>query len=164
MEKCNFTQRFKNICKLNYIPENTKEENLKAKIIDNLKNGTMGEILAQVLKNNETYSFQNGEEKHSISTLSGSDSNLLKPGATSINFSDKCQQLLKENNDNQEIILYDVEHHIEGFNTPIIEYTLFSEDGKQELNLDECINDRVVYYIPNNINEGDLDKHDPSSE
>ena len=58
----------------------------------------MGEVLNQVLKSNETYSFQNGDEKHSISTLSGSDSNLKKAGVTSINFGSNCQQILKGNN------------------------------------------------------------------
>ena len=40
---------------------------------------------------------------------------------------------------------------------------MFDEDG-QKLDLDECNDDRVIYYIPNNINEGDLDKHDPTSD
>ena len=136
---------------------------MKAKVIKDIQSRTTGEVLNQVLNSNETYSFQNGNEKHSISTLSGSDSNLKKAGVTSINFGSNCQQILKGNNDNQEIILYDVEHHIEGFNTPIIEYALFDEDG-QKLDLDECNDDRVIYYIPNNINEGDLDKHDPTSD
>ena len=161
--KCEINQRFNNECKLNFISEEAKKENLKAKVIEDIQKGELGEVLNQVLKSNETYSFQNGDEKHSISTLSGSDSNLKKAGVTSINFGSNCQQILKGNNDNQEIILYDVEHHIEGFNTPIIEYALFDEVG-QKLNLDECNDDRVIYYIPNNINEGDLDKHDPSSD
>ena len=163
IDKCDINKRFNNKCKLNYVSEDTKKENFKAKVIEDIQNGTLGEVLNQVLKSNETYSFQNGDEKHSISTLSGSDSNLKKAGVTSINFGSNCQQILKGNNDNQEIILYDVEHHIEGFNTPIIEYTLFDEDG-QKLDLDECNDDRVIYYIPNNINEGDLDKHDPTSD
>ena len=65
--------------------------------------------------------------------------------------------------DNEELILYEVEHYIEGFNIPIIEYVLFTEDGSKQLDLSVCDNMKVQYYIPVAINESEMDKHDPSS-
>ena len=67
-------------------------------------------------------------------------------------------------NETEDLILYEVEHSVEGFNIPIIEYVLFTEDGKTQLDLNTCDNLKAQYYIPVSINEDDIDKHDPSSE
>ena len=66
--------------------------------------------------------------------------------------------------ENEEIILYEVEHYIEGFNIPIIEYALFTEDGKKQINLSICDNMNVLIYIPVSIDENNLDKYNPSSD
>ena len=54
------------------------------------------------------------------------------------------------------MILYEIEHNVEGFNIPIIEYVLFTQDGKKQLNLSICDNMKVQYYIPLSINGTDL--------
>jgi len=62
------------------------------------------------------------------------------------------------------LILYEIEHNVEGFNIPIIEYVLFNENGSMQLNLSICDNMKVQYYIPLSINGTDLSEFDPSSD
>ena len=65
--------------------------------------------------------------------------------------------------DDEELIKYKIEHKIEGFNIPIIEYVLFTQNGNINLNLSVCDNVIVQYDIPVSINENEIDKYDPSS-
>ena len=163
IEKCDIKDRFNNLCKQNYISSETIEENLSAKIIENIKNGTMKGVISQVLKTNKTVVIQNGEEAHLISALSG---NLQRADFSSIDFG-SCEQLIRTKNginDDEELLLYEVEHTIKEFNIPIIEYVLFTENCTTQLDLSICNNVSVQYYIPNKINDKDLDKHDPSSD
>ena len=136
---------------------------MSAKIIENIKNGTMKGVISQVLKTNKTVVIQNGEEAHLISALSG---NLQRADFSSIDFG-SCEQLIRTKNginDDEELLLYEVEHTIKEFNIPIIEYVLFTENCTTQLDLSICNNVSVQYYIPNKINDKDLDKHDPSSD
>ena len=164
IKKCDLNEMFINKCKQNYINKNNdKKENLSIKIIENIKNGTMKEVLSQVVNNNETIFIKEGNSSHLISTLS---SNLKRVDFSSINFG-TCEKKIREENNiqtNEELILYEIEHNVEGFNIPIIEYVLFTEDGSNQLDLNICGDMKVQYYIPVSINESDLDKHDPSSE
>ena len=64
----------------------------------------------------------------------------------------------------EEIILYKIEHNIEGFNIPIIEYLLFTQDGKIQLNLSLCEEMNILLYIPVDIDENDVDKYDIKSD
>ena len=163
MEKCGINDRFNNKCKLNYISSETKDKDLSARITDNILHGEMKEVISDVLKSKKTVVIENGEEAHLISALSN---NLLRTDFSSIDFG-SCEELIRNANDinkDEELLLYEVEHSIEGFNIPIIEYVLFNEDCTKKLNLDACNNVKIQYYIPIKINEEELDKHDPSSD
>ena len=86
IKKCDYNDMFNNKCKLNYIKKNTdKKENLSSKIMDSIKNGTMKEVLSQVISKNETMVFKEGDSSHLISTL---DNNLKRTDFSSINFGD----------------------------------------------------------------------------
>ena len=163
MEKCGINDRFNNKCKLNYISSETKDKDLSEKITENILHGEMKEVISDVLKSKKTVVIENGEEAHLISALS---SNLKRTDFSSIDFG-SCEELIKNANGinkDEELLLYEVEHNIEGFNIPIIEYVLFNEDCTKKLNLDACNNVKIQYYIPIKINEEELDKHDPSSD
>ena len=62
------------------------------------------------------------------------------------------------------MIIYKIEHKIEGFNIPIIEYVLFTQNGNINLNLSVCDNITVQYDIPVSIDGNEIDKYDPSSD
>ena len=121
------------------------------------------EIINEIISSNKTFTMKEGDDIHILSTLK---ENLKRVNYSSINLGD-CEQLIRSQyniKNNEEIILYEVEHYIERFNIPIIEYALFIEDGKKQINLSICDNMNVLIYIPVSINENDLDKYNPSSE
>ena len=162
IKKCDFQDILDKKCELNY-KNSTKKAEISKTIIENIKNGTMKEVIAQVKNSNESFVIKEGEDAHLISTLG---TNLKRKDFSSIDFGD-CEKLIKSRyglDDKEELILYEVEHGVEGFNIPILEYVLFTEDGKTELNLSICDTMKVQYYIPVSIDENDLDMHDPSSD
>ena len=105
-----------------------------------------------LLLNNELESFYEeiDNKKYQISTLSNQNKQ-------NISFIDLgyCEALLKtENNINktEELIIFKIENKFEGIKIPIIEYDIYSKNGKK-LNLDICKNDTIKYFIPVSINE-----------
>ena len=149
-------------CYLKY-QSSTKKADLSKSIIANIKDGSMSEILGQLKNSTESLVMKEGEDAHLISTLG---SNLKRTDFSSIDFG-KCEEKIRnEYNipDYEELILYEVEHSVDKFNIPILEYVLFTEDGKTQLDLGKCDNMKVQYYIPVSVDENELDKHDPSSD
>ena len=53
------------------------------------------------------------------------------------------------------MIIYKIEHKIEGFNIPIIEYVLFNQNGSISLNLTICDNTTLQLDIPVSIDKYD---------
>ena len=160
--KCDINDIFNNKCRLNYNEKEDKEDMTK-QIIENIKNGTMEEVISQILTTGDSLIYTEGEDAHLLSTVNG---NLKRSDYSSIDFG-PCEKLIREKNnilDTEELLLYQVEHSVEGLNIPILEYVIFTEDGKTQLDLSICDNMQVQYYIPVSINEKDIDKYDPSSE
>ena len=164
IENCSICDMFKNICKINYKEENkTIKEDLGKKIVEEILNGNLGELLEQVLNNKTDIIINEDFSVHQISSL---DYQLGNKNLSSINLG-ICEDLLRQKyfiNDNEELIIYKIEHKIEGFNIPIIEYILFTQNGSLTLDLSVCNNITVKYDIPVSINENEIDKYDPSSD
>ena len=164
-KECDINDKFNNICKLNYINKTQKYTNidLSNQIISNIKNGSMSELINKIINENKTFIMKEGEDIHILSSLSD---NLKQINYSSINLGD-CEKLLRKEyklKEKEEIILYEVEHYIEEFNIPIIEYALFTEDGSRQINLSLCDNMNILIYIPVSIDENDLDKYNPLSD
>jgi len=162
IKNCNINDIINNKCKLNYKNSIIKND-LSSEIISNIKNGTLKEVLSQIISTNKTFIIQEGDDIHLLSTL---ENNLNRPNFSSLNFGD-CEKKLRTNyniKDTEGLILYEVEHSIEGLNIPIIEYVLFTEDGKTQLNLSICNDMTIKYYIPVSVNEDEIDKYNPSSD
>jgi len=66
-------------------------------------------------------------------------------------------------NKDEKLILLKLEHHIENITIPIIEYQLFTKDGKK-LNLSCCDDIPEIVSIPVTINENEEFIHDPNSD
>ena len=78
-----------------------------------------------------------------------------------------CANLLKKENNidvNDELILLKLEYILKGFKIPAIEYTLFTIDGKIELNFSSCQDMNFVYSYPVKINETEEYKYNPESD
>ena len=119
--------------------------------------GNIGELLEQVLKNKTDIIINEEFAVHQISSL---DYQLGNKNLSSIDFG-ICEDLLRQKysiDEKEELIIYKIEHKIEGFNIPIIEYVLFNQNGNITLDLSICDNITVQYDIPVSINENDEDK------
>ena len=141
---------------------NVNGNNQKSTIIEIMQSGIMKDILSHVLTNDRSRVLKDNEDSHIISTL---NTNLNRTNFSSINFGE-CEQLIRNKsniNDNEELILYEIEHDVKGFNIPIIEYLLFQENGTY-LDLSICNNMTIQYYIPIGINENEIDLYNPYSD
>ena len=135
VENCNINDMFNNICKINYKEENkTKKEDLGKKIVEDILNGNLGDLISEVL-NNKTDIIIN--EDYAIHQITGLNSQPKDSNLSTIDFKE-CENLLRGKypiiKDEEELIIYKIEHKIEGFNIPIIEYVLFTQDGSINLN------------------------------
>ena len=158
---CEMSDFIMNKCTKNFSKEKEKNS-FKKDIISSIKNGSLSEILNEVIKKGTNLIIQNGKELYQISTLSNQ---IKKNNISYINFM-QCVQILKEKNitnENEDLLMFKVEHKIDSYNIPIIEYALFKENGSL-LNLELCNNIISKYFIPVSINENDFDKYNPSSE
>ena len=163
ISNCTIKEMFNQICKKSYKDEDeTKKEDISKEIIDNIMNGNLDDILQDLVQNDKEIIIKEENEVHQISTLSKQGEN---KNVSSLNFGE-CENILRNKSNissDEELIIYKIEHFIEGYNIPIIEYVLFSQDGKIKLNLEECNNLSIEYNIPVSINEDDINKHNPNS-
>ena len=132
--------------------------------IDELKNETKKDFtLGDYIIKNGIVSKTIFNENYQFSVLS--DKNMY-PNLTYINIQDCENHLKKKSNidENEELFLLKIEYYDKEFKIPIIEYTIFSKDGKTEMNISECEDMKFVYSIPIDINETLEYKYNPSSE
>ena len=136
---------------------NTLYKNLSSVIINN-----MNIILENINPKNGSIVIEDNKDTHLLSTLG---SNLNRVNYSSINFGE-CGKRLKDNlslSEDEDLILYEIEHNVDGLKIPIIEYALFTSDGNKQLNLSLCNNLKVKYNIPVDIDEDQIDQYDPES-
>ena len=120
----------------------------------------MNDLISSKTQNNRNLLVNEENDIYLISTL---ENQMNMENVTSINFSE-CEKILKEDPENNgELYIFRIDHTIEGYNIPIIEYVIFNENGTL-LDLDKCNNIYSQYFIPVSINKDDLFKHDPSSD
>ena len=157
---CEVKEFFLGKCKNNF--ENKEDKDIfKENILSSIKDGSLINLISSQAQNNNSHIIINEEnEIYLISTL---ENQINMDNVTSINFSE-CEKILKEDPENNgELYTFRIDHSIEGYNIPIIEYVIFNENGTL-LDLDNCNNIYSQYFIPVSINEDDLFKHDPSSD
>ena len=126
-------------------------------ILGQINNGSFKEIFEDVIETGENYININNNITYQISTVSSQTPNL------SIVYLEYCESILKRDyslNESEKLVLFKLEHEIENFYIPIIEYQLFSKEG-QILNLSSCEQNQVTITIPVSINEKKKFIHDP---
>ena len=164
IQNCTLVEMLKNICRLNYKDSNkTLRIKLNLKIIQEILNGELGPLISEILEENNTFIVTDENDAHFISTI---NAQFNKVEFSAIDFGE-CEKLLRNYSnicENEKLIMYKIEHSVQGFNIPIIEYVLFTQDGKQMLNLSLCEDMQIQYNIPVNINEKDENKYNPESD
>ena len=158
---CNIKDFFSNLCKNNFTYESDKDS-FKYDIILSIVNGSLSELLTQVVNNGTEFIIKEGNEVYQISTISNQKN--YENNLTNIDFK-QCEEKIREKEGipDGELVIFKIEHMIEGYKIPVIEYAIFGENGEY-INLDYCEDISSLYYIPVSINEDNLFMHDPSSE
>ena len=138
------------------------KDKFKENILSSIKDGSLIKLISSKV-NNDSYFIINNENDNDIYLISTLENQMHMENITLINFSE-CEKLLKKDSENnEELYTFRIDHNIEGYNIPIIEYVIFNENGTI-LNLDKCKNVNTNYFIPVSINENNLFIHDPSSD
>ena len=163
--KCNVTDFFNGICKINN-SDPTKIDEIIKNIRNELTNGTFGTLLLNLtddgLKdllvkiNDTTYQLtttdnQKNNEYTDISTIELGE----------------CENILKNHyhiDQNKALIIFKIDYYMPGISIPIIGYEVFNPNTKEKLDLSLCKDSSINLNIPVSINENDLFKHDPNSE
>ena len=159
---CHTKDFFLKKCKLN-IKNNEEKEIFIQNIINEIMEGDTEELISIIVNDKKNIIIEEDNEIYLISTLSNQKD--TKYNLSIIDFGD-CEHKLREEyhiDENKELIIFKIEHFIEGYNIPIIEYVIFSEDGKIKLNLDYCKDIKILYHIPVSINESELYKYESNS-
>ena len=158
---CSILNFFMNKCKNDFIYEEEKNY-FKYDLISSISNGSLSELINQVVNNNTEFIMKDGNVMYQISTVSNQFIN--ENNLTNINFTECETKLRKELGfEDHELVILKIEHSKEGYTIPLIEYAIFLEDGTY-LSLEYCDNISSLYYIPVSINENNLFLHNTSSE
>ena len=130
-------------------------------ILDQIENGKFSEIFTMAIEENKTFTQYENNITYQISTVSSQYSTNLSTISL-----EECESILKERdpstNKNEPLILFKLEHKIENFKIPIIEYQLFTREGKK-LNLSYCDEKNQFISIPVKIDENKEFLHDPNN-
>ena len=157
---CTGLEFFKGLCK----PNNTnKEEETEYiyHILEQIKEDKFKEIFNRTIEEDTYIIKKDNNITYQISTISSQY--LTNLSTVSL---EKCESILKEIysiDQDEKLILLKLEHDVEKFKIPIIEYQLFTKDGKS-LNLSYCDKIPEQVSIPVNISVSDEYIHDPNSD
>lgn len=100
---------------------------------------------------------------YSISSLNNQED--YKFNITTVDIGD-CESILREKyklNPNDFLFIFKIEYFVDGLLFPIIEYQIYNNKVKKELNIEFCEGIKINMNVPITINENDLYKHDPSN-
>ena len=131
-------------------------------MIKGITNGSMDELIEQLISNEQDFSMKINGDTYHLSTIKRQfDSQEL----SAVDLGD-CEGKIRDELGlgDQEILLFKVDHNVPGFKIPIIEYVLFTEDGRININLDICEGIKIDYYIPVNITGDQMYLYDPNNE
>ena len=157
--ECNISDFFNDKCK---IKNNTKSID---KIISNIKNEILnGDLLLNILNGNKSNIIKKeGNSIYSISPLDNQEDNKFNLSTVDIG---ECEGILRGKynlSQNEPLFIFKIEYFIQGLLFPIIQYEIYSNKIKEELNMDLCKNIKINMDIPVSINEDKLFMHDPSN-
>ena len=143
----------------------TYYSNSSDEIVKNIKKEILnGELLSNLINGNEkNIVIKEDKAIYSISQLDNQED--YKFNLTLVDIGE-CEDVLREKynlSQNEPLFIFKRECFIDGLLIPIIEYEIYSNKIKTELNMDYCHDIKININIPISINENDLFKYDPSS-
>ena len=157
---CSGVNFFNDICTPNIT---NRQENFiyTYHILDQIDKGYFKEIFTSAIEEDKVYIEIEFNTTYQISTVSSQYSTNLSKVSL-----EECESNLKNvysKNENETLVLLKLEHKIENAKIPIIEYQLFTLEGKK-LNLSYCSEIEQRISIPVIINENEEFIHNPDSD
>jgi len=131
-------------------------------MIKGITNGSMDELIRQLVNNKQDFSMTVDGDTYHLSTVK---QQFESQELSAVDLGD-CEGKIREELGlgDQEILIFKVDHNVPGFKIPIIEYVLFSENGRINIDLDICKGIQIDYYLPVNISGDQMYLYDPENE
>ena len=151
---------FQNSCKSNFNNYEMSEKYIYY-ILDEIQKGSFDDIFKDITKNDKEFVNSDNGITYALSTIS--NQKLIN---SSIIYLDECETELrnkKEIDQDEKLILFKLEYSIDGLNIPLIEYSLFKQNG-QKINLDLCNGIPVSYSNPASIKDNKEFMYNPKSD
>ena len=159
---CSAIEFFINYTKCNISNKNKEDDtNFINYIIDQIQEGKLKELFNRTIEEDTNYIAEENNIIYQISTVSSQYSTNLSKVSL-----ENCEQKLKDAyfiDKEEKLILLKLEHYVENIKIPIIEYQLFTKDGKK-LNLSYCNSIPELVSIPVDIDERKEFIYDPNSD
>jgi hypothetical protein len=166
IENCNILEFLNNICIINNKNINAKEY-IVNEITKEIINGSLDSLLLNLLnKEKEDLIVKDMKEIYQITSINNQKYNDYQNGEITINLGE-CENILKNKyyiDNNETLIIFKMDYFMEDFLIPITEYEVFHPLTKEQLDLNCCNNIPINIFIPVQINEEYLYKHDPYSD
>ena len=160
IKNCSAKGFFQNSCKSNFNNYEMSEKYIYY-ILDEIQKGSFGDIFEDITKNDKEFVNSDNGITYALSTIS--NQKLIN---SSIIYLDECETELrnkKEIDQDEKLILFKLEYSIDGLNIPLIEYSLFKQNG-QKINLDLCNGIPVSYSNPASIKDNKEFMYNPKSD
>ena len=160
IKNCSAKDFFQNSCKSNFKNYEMSEKYIYY-ILDEIQKGSFGDIFEDITKNDKEFVNSDNGITYILSTIS--NQKLIN---SSIIYLDECETELrnkKEIDQDEKLILFKLEYSIDGLNIPLIEYSLFKQNG-QKINLDLCNGIPVSYSNPASIKDNKEFMYNPKSD
>ena len=131
-------------------------------IITEIMNGSLSNLIDQVVNNQKDFVMVSGGDSYHLSTIKMQ----FKQEELSAVDLGPCEDTLRQTFSlgDQELLIFKVDHEVPGFKIPIIEYVLLTQDGRINIDLNICKDIPVNYLIPVNISTDKLYLYDPNNE
>ena len=168
IDECTSEEIFLKKCKsiINQTLSIENKDNLITNIINDIINGNLNIILNNIINGDEDdYIIKEDDIIFQLTTTENQNINEYN-NISSIKLGN-CEEILRNTYNisyNISLIILKVDYFIKEYNIPIIGYEIFHPITKEKLNISICYNTTIIYNIPVDINEKELDKYNISSD
>ena len=139
-----------------------EKENIFEDMITGITNGSLDAIIDLVVNDKKDFVTTIDGDTYHLSTIS---QQLYSEELTAVDLGDcEAQLRIDYSLGDQELLIFKIEHNVPSFKIPIIEYVLFTQDGRINIELDNCKGIPINYLIPVNISGDQLYLYDPNND
>ena len=125
-----------------------------------ITDGSLSNLVNQVVDEESSMKIPVNNDMYELSTLKKQSEEL-----TYVDLGD-CEEKLriKHGLGDQKLLILKVDHNVTGFKIPIIEYVILSENGRINIDLNECKDININLLIPVKLNTSMLYLYNPDNE